>query len=488
MSDIMNLVFEQISSENIVSAPVGEHSPATTENIALPDPDPVLRIGTIELIGSEFSLLDVRRKFYECDEDLIFDLSLLLRFLNDSDTFVFKTWCSGTEEWVIEGRKWGQMKNMLSSISLTYGDTDKYTAWDCLSKYVEMLSVNGLEFSDQIRENYYNLFHGWYYDRQAQTQTELIVPFLKFVGEIICDGERVVYDWILSWIATIVQRVGKRTETAIILQGDEGIGKNVFTNCIAELLRGYFIPNLSDIGLLVWSFNEIIRGKVLVVVNEMENATKKMSEKLRSLITEETVVIKQKYVKSQVDKNITNFIFVTNNTVPVRLGPTDRRYLTVHVSPKRIKDLAYFADLQQRMTPDFYVTLHRFFATYDISRWDAREIPFTWAKAELIMENTTTIEQFCIENYEELKDGMTIVRLYAKMPRGMSKDKFGKGLAKYTTRFRPGERGNQQWGRKLTPDAVVRFGPTARKMKERERSDEGGGGMEVESLSNNIDL
>jgi phage/plasmid-associated DNA primase len=69
---------------------------------------------------------------------------------------------------------------------------------------------------------------------------------------------------------------------------------------------------------VVGHFNEIIRGKVLIVVNEVENAKtnpRSASEKLRSLITDDIVAIGQKYKATTLDVNYANFIMVSNNDV-----------------------------------------------------------------------------------------------------------------------------------------------------------------------------
>ncbi|KAA6381528.1 MAG: hypothetical protein EZS28_022946 [Streblomastix strix] len=50
------------------------------------------------------------------------------------------------------------------------------------------------------------------------------------------------------------ENVGKKTEISIILQGLQGIGKNVFTNVLCELLAGYSSKNITDIDDFVGYF------------------------------------------------------------------------------------------------------------------------------------------------------------------------------------------------------------------------------------------
>jgi hypothetical protein len=115
---------------------------------------------------------------------------------------------------------------------------------------------------------------------------------------VICGKEKDSFNYLIGWLANIFQnvlflfifsvylfgKVGKRNETCVVLLGEEGVGKNCFTNTICELTSGYSESNISQIG----KFNEILRGKVILVLNEKENERKK-GGKLWSLITENTI-------------------------------------------------------------------------------------------------------------------------------------------------------------------------------------------------------
>ncbi|KAA6357723.1 MAG: hypothetical protein EZS28_046750, partial [Streblomastix strix] len=92
-----------------------------------------------------------------------------------------------------------------------------------------------------------------------------------------------------SLFEKIVQNAGKKTETAIILQGLQSIGKNVFTNVLSELFAGYSSKNITDTDDFVGKFNAAIENKVLIIANEMKNfGESRMSnmDALKSIITE----------------------------------------------------------------------------------------------------------------------------------------------------------------------------------------------------------
>jgi hypothetical protein len=257
-----NEIFDEVKREQVPPA-VFENNIQLAPEIPAPQ--------TIELqpidMTSDYSSMALMNDNLDSDDKVLVNCSKLLRYLHQDNVFVFKAWNSGTKSFEIKLMKWSEMKAILSVIQLNYADVEKYTVWDCLVKHIDMFAIQGLEFSPENHENFFNQFRGWYYDSDGDVQFDIIKPFLKFVAEVIASGEKVVYSWLLSWVASIIQNVGGRTETAIILKGDEGVGKNFFTNCLAELFRGYSIANVADINLIAGKFNDIIRGKVLIVVN-----------------------------------------------------------------------------------------------------------------------------------------------------------------------------------------------------------------------------
>ncbi|KAA6398240.1 MAG: hypothetical protein EZS28_006237 [Streblomastix strix] len=129
-----------------------------------------------------------------------------------------------------------------------------------------------------------------------------IDQFLGLVKDTISANDERVYEYILNWFAFIVQNIGKKTETAIILKGLQGIGKNVSTNVLCELLADYSSNNITDIDDFVGKFNTAIENKLLAIVNEMKYfGESRMSnmDALKSIITESSFEINEKYVSSE---------------------------------------------------------------------------------------------------------------------------------------------------------------------------------------------
>ncbi|KAA6360197.1 MAG: hypothetical protein EZS28_044276, partial [Streblomastix strix] len=149
-------------------------------------------------------------------------------------------------------------------------------------------------------------------DEVDQTKIE---QFLGLVKDTIAANDELIYEYLLNWFSFIIQNIGKKTETSIILQGLQGIGKNVFTNVLWELLAGYTSKNITDIDDFVGKFNTAIENKMLAIANEMKNfGESRMSnmDALKSINVESSFVINEKYVPKHEIENVVNIIIVTN--------------------------------------------------------------------------------------------------------------------------------------------------------------------------------
>ncbi|KAA6402154.1 MAG: hypothetical protein EZS28_002316 [Streblomastix strix] len=191
-------------------------------------------------------------------------------------------------------------------------------------------------------------------------------PLLELLGQnVISSNDTTVYEYILKWFALIIQHPEQQTRVSMILRGRQSCGKNTFTDVLSELVSGYSLRNITSQTSVTGQFNSILSNKVFIVLNELTTFNSSIGhevDKLKSLITDPTLEIRTKFYSSRVEKNLLNFILVSNHLDPVHLDQDDRRYL-----------------------------------------FDARIIPMTEAKKEIIEVSLTDIDRFCIQYYKQLK-------------------------------------------------------------------------------------
>ena len=78
---------------------------------------------------------------------------------------------------------------------------------------------------------------------------------MDLINEVICVNDEVLYNYVLNWISNIIQHPGMKNETALVIKGHQGIGKNTFTDVISEILAGYSANNVTEMNELTGNFN-----------------------------------------------------------------------------------------------------------------------------------------------------------------------------------------------------------------------------------------
>ena len=301
----------------------------------------------------------------------------------------------------------------------------KFSLWDLFIENQLKFSVKFLKFYSED-EQAFSYFRGYDYNELDEVKKEVIEPFLNHVHDVIANNNEEIYKYILIWIASVLQKPNFKTETALVILGNQGTGKNIFTNVICKLMARYANENVTNIESIVGKFNAILENKKLLVLNELQSIDMNKylnSDALKSVITDKKININQKNEPERLSENVANFIMVSNNNVPIKIEGTDRRYMVTKTSDKHRGDFKYFDNLCDSFTTEFYENLFTFFMKLDVRNYNLREIPDTEAK-ELIKEaSMSSYELFAREYYDEIKNitGPDLFNMYCQF---VEKNKF----------------------------------------------------------------
>ena len=281
------------------------------------------------------------------------------------------------------------------------------TMWDLFLDNQKLFTVKALKFHSDDPQ-VFSYFRGYDYNQLEEVKMEIIQPFLDHIREVIANKNEEVYKYILIWIASILQRPAFKTETALVILGHQGTGKNkFFTDIICKLMARYANENVSSIESIVGKFNAVLENKKLLVLNELQSidANKYLnSDALKSVITDKSININQKNEPERLCENVANLILVSNNNIPIKVEGTDRRYMITKTSDIHRGDFDYFAKLSDGFTPEFYANLFTFFMLYDLKGTNLRRIPETEEKETIKEASMSSYEIFVRDNYDEIKD------------------------------------------------------------------------------------
>ncbi len=289
------------------------------------------------------------------------------------------------------------------------------TAWDIYKKYSKYFRLKRLAFNTNEPRSY-NIFRGLPYTPTQTLDREMIKPYLDHIHDIIADNNEADYDHLIKWIASIIQKPGFKTALAPVLVGAQGTGKGMFTDIISDLIGCYAWRNAERACDVTGKNNGNLENKMFVVLNEARDANSKRcleGDLMKSLITEDSMNIEDKYVKSHNAENVLNFIMCTNNYHPIEMDETDRRYMPLKVSSARIGDTAYFDRLVElRKHNEFYENLMRFFLDVDLTGYNSRTPPSSSFKDEMKQAGWTTVDRFVREEFMTIYTSRVDVKLH----------------------------------------------------------------------------
>lgn len=155
-------------------------------------------------------------------------------------------------------------------------------------------------------------------------------PIIQKILMNLVGNEIEGYDWFCNWLAWQIQNPLDRLPTGIIFQGEQGTGKSVFCSYV---LKNIFGDNYREIGQaqINGDFNDFMLGKQLIVANEVIHNDNKylVPDKLKNFMTDEYVAVNIKFKDPITAKNYTQWIYLSNNQIPVKIDKDDRRYTVV---------------------------------------------------------------------------------------------------------------------------------------------------------------
>lgn len=252
----------------------------------------------------------------------------------------------------------------------------------------------------------YNLWQGF----ACEARPGKCELFMKHVRENVCRGNEVYSEYLLSWMARCVQQPDSPGQVAVVLRGRMGTGKGTVVKHFGSLWGRHYL-HVSDPKHLVGSFNAHLRDCVVLFGDEAFYAGDKKHESiLRTLVTEETIMVEAKGVDAEAAPNYVHLMMASNSEWVVPAGADERRYFILDVGDAAMQDKSYFAAIQREMDNGGREALLHFLMTRDLSSFEVRSFPKTEALQEQKVMSMSPEEQWW---FEKLVDGTLTGRGWA---------------------------------------------------------------------------
>lgn len=194
------------------------------------------------------------------------------------------------------------------------------------------------------------------------------------VKNVICGGDVALFNWHMTFIASIFARPGVKVPSSIAVKGEQGTGKSKLWDWVREGL-GCTAMKVSQGKHLVGQFNGHLDGKVLLVCEEAFWAGDKAAAGvIKDLISAEELTIEAKHQNAETRKNRFCVVFVSNNDWIIPTDGTDaRRFAVLEATNDHKKDAPYFAAIDQQMKNGGLEAM-----VYELTHWNPEAVNLTW--------------------------------------------------------------------------------------------------------------
>lgn len=242
-----------------------------------------------------------------------------------------------------------------------------------------------------------------------------ITPFLSHLKKLFPnDRDREIA---ISYMASLVQNIGKKFKWCIVLQGTQGNGKSMLSRCIAYIIGDRYTqsPRADQIGS---NFNDWLKNSLFVTVEDVyyPGFRNEIMELLKPMLDQERQAIEGKGKKKVMCDIKCNFILNTNHKEGLRKSKDDRRFCIFYTPQQSFEDLqkdgmvdGYFRERYDWLNKDGYAIVAEWLSTYPIkdefNPAIVERAPTTSTTDEAIAHGRGSIESEILEIIESERIG-----------------------------------------------------------------------------------
>jgi hypothetical protein len=195
---------------------------------------------------------------------------------------------------------------------------------------------------------------------------------------VICARDPSNYDYLIRYVAHMLQRPEIKPGVMIVLLGGQGTGKGMFFQILQRIWQRTSLL-VSDIQQVVGQFNAALERNFVILMDEaLFSGDRKSQERMKSFVTEKTLQIEQKHQPSRTINSVHRFFASSNHRQFSHVEADDRRLLFLRVSDQYQANHDYFTTLTQSINDDAIIAaMVHDLLTLDLKGFNIRERPIT---------------------------------------------------------------------------------------------------------------
>ena len=168
----------------------------------------------------------------------------------------------------------------------------------------------------------------------------------QFILEIICSNNQINYNYLINYLAHMLQKPEEKPLVAVVLLGGQGIGKGAFYTLI-KTIWPYTVRQVQSIEEVTGRFTAAALEQSLAIWMDeaLFSGDKKSTDRLKALITEDGLTIEEKFKPAVTMKSFHRIFGASNHEHFAPTDRDDRRFFFLKVGEAWKQDASKFNPL-----------------------------------------------------------------------------------------------------------------------------------------------
>ena len=225
----------------------------------------------------------------------------------------------------------------------------------------------------------------------------------EFLHTVICNNNVPLFDYIVRYLAHMLQRPEEKPGIMIVFLSGQGCGKSTVFKLLGRIWSRTTLQ-VSDIGEVIGQFNAALERNYVVCMDEALFAgDKKSLDRLKSLITAPTCRIEQKHQPSRTIDSYHRLFAASNHNHFAHVDKDDRRFLFIRLSSVHKQDQIYFDGVNDALDNDDAIAAMMYdLVNLDLTGFNVRKRPITEEHLSQRLQSLGGFERYW---YEVLQSG-----------------------------------------------------------------------------------
>ncbi len=233
----------------------------------------------------------------------------------------------------------------------------------------------------KVKPTQYNLFDGFNHFDNFKSEKVDLEPIFEHIKSLV-NYNIDHFNYVISWLAQLVQQPHILPHTTLIFISEEGVGKDLFSGFLSEILNEKYTMNTEKLENVCGKFNSALGGKLLITINETNPIeSRERIENIKYLITADKIVIEGKHKDPIKTENFCRFIFFSNRLFAFPVEEGSRRPKIFQASNKYLpknygveENKQYFTNLADNIYKNvkYQKAFLEYLKTYDIKNFNPK--------------------------------------------------------------------------------------------------------------------